>query len=155
MKKPPSPLAYTLFCDDIRHEKDFKFSAMGVYQTALVLGEKELELAKFVALTVLQVPSEVAGQRGSILLLDRETVLIKGEFVIPSPPDGAPVGRQFMMSIPIEAIPFAASAGMELQVQFEAGTFSYASSILRVIESSDVHSLELENQSAAEASDPF
>ena len=52
MTQQNKPIAYTLFCDDIRYERDHKYSALGVYQTALVLNCDELELPKFVALTV-------------------------------------------------------------------------------------------------------
>lgn len=143
MTIPPQSIAYTLFCDDIRYERDHKYSAMGVYQTALALECDEVELPKFVALTVLEIPAEAAGLQGFIQLMDGSDVLLKGEFVVPRPPDGGPTGSQFLASMPIEAIPFAAKVGMELQVQFSVGVFRYASPVLRVVKSDDAVSVEM------------
>ncbi len=146
MTLPPQPIAYTLFCDDIREERDHKYSAMGVYQTALVLNGDELELPKFVALTVVEIPSEAAGSQGFIQLVDRTEVLIKAEFDVPAPPDSGENESLFLASMPIEAIPFAAKAGMELQVQFTVGNFRYVSPVLRVVRSDEVLSVEMQGK---------
>ena len=137
------PIAYTLFCDDIRYERDHKYSALGVYQTALVLNCDELELPKFVALTVVEVPSSAIGKAGSIRLVDGDETLIEGGFTVPGPPAGNKVPSQFLASMPIEAIPFAAKVGMKLQVQFSVGDFNYASPVLRVVRSEEVESVEM------------
>ena len=144
MTQQNKPIAYTLFCDDIRYERDHKYSALGVYQTALVLNCDELELPKFVALTVVELPSGVIGHSGSIRLLDGEDVLIEGGFAVPGPPEGHKVPHQFLASMPIEAVPFAAKVGMCLQVQFSIGEFQYVSPVLRIGRSEDVATVEME-----------
>lgn len=150
MTQDNKPIAYTLFCDDIRYERDHKYSALGVYQTALVLNCDELELPKFVALTVVEVPSSAIGRAGFIRLMDGEEVLIEGGFTVPGPPEGNNVPHQLLASMPIEAVPFAAKVGMSLQVQFSVGEFKYVSPVLRVVRSGEVASVEMEGTSVGQ-----
>lgn len=147
MTQEHKPTAYTLFCDDIRYERDHKYSALGVYQTALVLNCDELELPKFVALTVVEVPASAIGRAGSIRLVDGDEVLIEGGFTVPGPPEGNEVPLQFLASMPIEAVPFAAKVGMSLQVQFSVGEFKYASPVLRVVRSEEATSVAMDGAS--------
>lgn len=147
MTEENKPIAYTLFCDDIRYERDHKYSALGVYQTALVLNCDELELPKFVALTVVEVPASAIGQSGSIRLVDGDEELIAGGFTVPGPPEGQPVPRKFLASMPIEAVPFAAKVGMNLQVQFSVGDFKYVSPVLRIIRSEEISSVAMDGHS--------
>ncbi len=129
-----SSIAYTLFCDDVRHEEGFKYSPMGVYVARLILDEEEQTLPKFVALTVLEVPMSECGQTGRIQLLDGDVALISGDVSIPPPPDVAEVNdMMFLAVLPIEVAPFAAKDGMHLRVNFSIGNFSYTSTTLEVM----------------------
>lgn len=145
MREPnPALIAYTLFCDDVRHEQGNKYSAMGVYGNILLIDGESQVLPKFVAMTVLELPLSVRGVNAHISLLDDERVLVEGDWNIPvnaSPlEDGAT--EQLMASMPIEASPFEAKNGMQLQVRFQAGDFDYRSAILKVVSKEAVALIE-------------
>jgi hypothetical protein len=143
MREPnPALIAYTLFCDDVRHEQGNKYSAMGVYGNMLLIDGESQVLPKFVAMTVLEIPWRLGGVTGHISLVDDERVLVEGDFDIPHniPMPGATA--QLMASMPIEASPFEAKNGMQLQVRFQAGDFDYRSAILKVVSRSAVAFIE-------------
>lgn len=124
-------IAYTIFCDDIRQEVDQKFSAIGIYQTAMVLTEEVQTLSKLVAFTVIELPPDAA-REGWLALMDGEAVLVEGKFVLPEPP-GEEGSVRALLSMPVVASPFDAKVGMELQVRFKAGDHEYRSSVLSVV----------------------
>lgn len=138
MTEQSRPIAYTLFCDDVRYERDSKCSAMGVYESALVVSERSVELPKFVAHTVVDLPADLAGNEGAIELLDRGNVLIRGVIDVPAEAVAAAPGAVLRASIPIEVAPFLAEAGMRLQVRLTIGSFTYLSGELPVLQGEQI-----------------
>lgn len=151
MRKPnPALIAYTLFCDDVRHEQGNKYSAMGVYGNILLIDGESQVLPKFVALTVLELPQSVRGINAHISLVDDERVLMEGDWDIPlHAPSQEGAIAQLMASMPIEASPFEANNGMQLQVRFQAGDFDYRSAILKVVSRDAVAIIENDQASVS------
>ncbi|MES2184896.1 MAG: hypothetical protein V4505_10145 [Pseudomonadota bacterium] len=126
----PNGSAYTLFCDDIRQEQGQKYAAMGVYVTQMVLDAPKKTLDKFVALTILELPISDVPRPATISLMDGDKALVSERFAIPADPPGS--SRKCLLTIPIEAIPFEARAGMKLQVRISMEDYDYCSAQLDV-----------------------
>ncbi len=135
------PHAYTLFCDDVRIESGGKYSAMGIYQAVLGIESERINLTKFVALNVLDLPIKYCGKKLDIEFLNDAKSLSKTSVVLPVAP--SQLGTQnhelgMILTIPIVAEPFEASIGDNFFVTIDLDDFHYTSAPLRIVSQSDM-----------------
>jgi hypothetical protein len=129
--------AFSVFCEDARPEMNGKLSLMGVLRRVLGLSQSPQLLPKFVAVVFVDMPHPPPAKMMEIWLTNNGKPFSPRAHIPLTAEPGGSVSKfedGCSITVPIEIVPFEATAGMEIQMHVRVGDYTYDGDKLRVLQ---------------------
>jgi hypothetical protein len=145
-------LAFSVFCEDARPEVNGKLSLMGVLRRVLGLSQSPQIMPKFVAVAFVDMPHPPPAKAMEVWLTNNgQPFFPRAHIPLSSEPGGtlAAFGDSCTITVPIEIVPFEATAGMVLQMHVRVGDYAYDGDTLTVVQASPSGSAMVQQESSS------